>query len=158
MAYEGEQPASVKSATAYQHPKGEYALVTIKGEAPDGCHVVRLEQDETAKPRAFSSLWWRDPQRPCTDAVQKYEYWHVFHVGRRTKSVVVHRAEGPLTVEVTDFPKSYSSGPTGRAKPKRAKAATRRKAAPKAKAAPRRKAAPKAKAAARPKRARAKRR
>jgi hypothetical protein len=165
VAYEDERPASVKSATAYQHPKGEYVLVTIKGEAPDGCHVVRLEHpNEGARPPAFSALWWADPYRVCTDAVQKYEHSRQFQVGKRSGSVVVNRVEGPLTVEVTDFPKSYLSGPTGPARSRGGKTATRKKAAPKAKAgsrakaSSRAKAAPKARSATRPKRARAKRR
>ncbi|HSH23465.1 MAG TPA: hypothetical protein VK975_05310 [Acidimicrobiales bacterium] len=101
MASEREL-AVVEDARAYQ--VGEYLLVRVIGEKPDGCHVVEVERSLLdVEPPAFLATWRRLLNARCIPESQPYEHQQAFQVGVRRDTITVHHAGGELSVAVEDL-------------------------------------------------------
>ena len=83
---------------------GEFLLLGISGEKPDGCHVVGLERSLLdVEPPAFIATWYRPPNVRCVLETVAYEYQEAFLVGVMRDVITVHHAGGELSVEVNDL-------------------------------------------------------
>lgn len=94
--------AAVESARAYQI--GDFLLLRIAGEKPNGCHFLDLEQSLLdVEPPAFIATWFTPPNVRCILEPLRYEYQEAFRVGGRRDAVMLYHAGGDLSVDVTDL-------------------------------------------------------
>ncbi len=108
MAAIGRELAVVDQAKAYQI--GDFLLMRLTGTKPHGCYVVDLERSLlTVEPPAFIATWFIRPDARCIPEPVPYEYQEAFLVGVRRDAVIVHHAQGELSVDVEDL----SPGPEG---------------------------------------------
>ncbi len=102
MASLTRQLAVVDQAKAYQ--VGEFLLLRVMGEKPDGCHVVELERSLLdVEPPTFLATWFALPNARCIPEAVPYEYQEAFAVGVRRDAVTLHHARGELSVAVEDL-------------------------------------------------------
>ncbi len=102
MASSGRDLASVEAAKAYQ--VGEFLLLRIAGEKPNGCHFLDLERSLLdVEPPAFIATWFMPPNVRCVLEPMQYEYQEAFRVGVKRDAVKLHHAEGELLLEVEDL-------------------------------------------------------
>ncbi len=94
--------AAVTSSNAYQ--VGEYLLIRVAGEKPNGCYKVRLERSLlTVEPPAFLATWSMPPNIRCVPEAVPYEHQQVFRVGIMRDAVTLHHADGEASVAVEDL-------------------------------------------------------
>ena len=94
--------AVVEQAKAFQI--GEFLLMRLAGTKPNGCYVVDVEQSLlTVEPPAFIATWFIRPDARCVPEPVPYEYQEVFLVGVRRDTVILHEANGDLSVEVEEL-------------------------------------------------------
>ncbi len=99
MAPSGRDLANVETAKAYQ--VGDFLLMRIAGEKPDGCHFLDLERSMLdVEPPAFIATWFVPPNIRCIPEPMPYEYQEAFQVGVKRQEVKLHHAQGELSVEV----------------------------------------------------------
>lgn len=102
MVSSGSELANVETAKAYQ--VGDFLLMRIAGEKPDGCHFLDLERSMLdVEPPAFIATWFVPPNIRCIPEPMPYEYQEAFRVGVKREAVKLHHAHGELSVEVEDI-------------------------------------------------------
>lgn len=102
MASMARDLAMVERAKGYQ--VGEFLLLRITGEKPNGCHVVDLERNLLdVEPPTFLATWYTLPNVRCVPEPVRYEYQEAFRVGVKRDPVTLHHAGGELSVDVEDL-------------------------------------------------------
>ncbi len=102
MAAIDRELAVVEQAKAYQI--GDFLLIRISGEKPNGCHVVDLERSLlTVEPPAFIATWFMPLNVRCVPEPVPYEYQEAFRIGLKRDAIKLHRAGGEVLVEVEDL-------------------------------------------------------
>jgi hypothetical protein len=98
----GKELAVVKTAKAYQ--VGEFLLVRISGDKPNGCHLLDIDQSPLdVEPPAFIATWFTAPNVRCTPDPVPYEHQEAFRIGGRRESVDLYHADGQTSVAVEDL-------------------------------------------------------
>lgn len=94
--------AAVESAWAYQ--VGEFLLLRLSGEKPNGCHVVDIERSLLdVEPPGFIATWFTPPNIRCVPEPVRYEYQEAFQVGIKRDAVTLYHAGGKMSVDVEDL-------------------------------------------------------
>lgn len=99
MTSRDRELARVEHAKAYQI--GEFLLLCIAGEKPNGCHFLDLEWSPIdVEPPLFIATWYIPPNVRCTPDPVPYEYQEVFQIGGERDTVTLQHAGGELSVPV----------------------------------------------------------
>lgn len=102
MAIFDTELAQVDQARAYHI--GEYLLLRVAGELPTACHQPFLQRSLlTVEPPAFGAGAYIHPNMRCALQMTPYEHQDVFRIGPKRDTVVLHHAEGEMSVEVEEL-------------------------------------------------------
>ncbi len=94
--------AAVETASAYQ--VGEYLLLRLSGEKPNGCHLVDVERSLLdVEPPGFIATWYVPPNIRCVPESVPYEYQEAFQIGVKRDAVTLYHAVGEMSVYVEDL-------------------------------------------------------
>jgi hypothetical protein len=94
--------ATVEKAKAYQ--VGEFLLLRLMGEKPNGCHVIDVQRSLlTVEPPTFIATWFVPPDVMCIPEPVTYEYQEAFRVGIRRAEIKLRHAGGEMCVDVEDL-------------------------------------------------------
>lgn len=93
--------ANVGEARAYWIE--DYLLLWITGEAPNPGYEVDLDKSLLkVEPPSFVARWCQLPGT-WPEVITPYSYREAFEIGERRDQVVVHHADGNLTVDVSEY-------------------------------------------------------
>lgn len=97
-----QELATVEKADAYQTE--DLLILRLAGTRPTACHIVSIERALTdVEPPAFVVRLRMDPRARCMPQVADFEAAQAFRIGGPRAEVLVHHADGELTVEVTEL-------------------------------------------------------
>lgn len=105
-----QELAIVERADAYQSE--DLLIVRLVGKKPTACHLVAIERALTdVEPPAFAVRMRIDPRARCMEQVVDYEAVQAFRISGPRSEVVIHHADGELTVDVTQLHLERRSSP-----------------------------------------------
>jgi hypothetical protein len=94
--------AAVETAKAYQ--VGEFLLLRLTGQKPNGCYAVDLERSLLdLEPPGFIATWFIRPNVRCIPEPVAYEYQEAFRIGVKRDAVTLYHAGGRMSVDVEDL-------------------------------------------------------